>query len=109
MAVRPYDLASLSRYNSSEEESDEAAGSRNGSRLATRQWQTRQVWHLKARFGLRVVKRSGSVRSRAAFGVVAAGSEIGLRMVKRSGSVQSGVAFRAMADEHSRIGASRAR
>ena len=64
---------------------------------------------MKARFGLRVVKRSGSVRSRAAFGTVAAGSEIGLRVIKRSGSVQSGIAFRLMADEHSRIGASRAR
>jgi len=63
------DLASLSLYSSSEEESDEAAGSRNGSRPTTRQRQTRHVWHLKARF--------------AAFG--------------------------AMADEHSRIGASRAR
>ena len=52
-----------------EEESDEAAGSHNGSRPATRQQQTWHVWHLSARF----------------------------------------VAFGAMADEHSRIGASRAR
>jgi len=52
-----------------EEESDEAAGSHNGSRPATRQRQTQIVWHLKARF--------------AAFG--------------------------AMADEHFRIGTSRAR
>jgi len=34
-------------------------------------------------------------------------ARFGLRVVKRSGSVQSGAAFRAMADEHSRIGASR--
>ena len=45
----------------------------------------------------------------AAFGAVAAGSKIGHRVVKRSGSVRSGAALGAMADEHSRIGASRAR
>jgi len=43
------DLASLS-YSSSEEASDEATGSRNSSHPDTRQWQTRDVWHLKARY-----------------------------------------------------------
>ena len=45
--------------------------------------QRSEWWQREARFGLRVVKRSGSVRSGAAFGTIA--------------------------DEHSRIGASRAR
>jgi len=45
----------------------------------------------------------------AAFGAVAAGSEIGLRVVKRSGSVRSRAAFGEMIDEHSRMGVSRAR
>ena len=72
---------------------------------------------MKARFGLRVVKRSGSVGSGAAFGAVAAGSDIWpqggksqwqrserssiqsggsvtFRVVKHSGSVSSGAAFR---------------
>jgi len=105
VAARP----SLSGYSASEEESDEAAGSRNGSCPATRQRQTRHVWRLKARLGFRVVKRSGSVRTGAAFGAVAAGSEIGLRVVKCSGSVRSGAAFGETVDEHSRIDASRAR
>jgi len=73
---------------------------------------------LKARFGFRVVKRTGSIQSGAAFGAVAAEGEIWpqggqaqwqlsvpssirsvgsvtFRVVKRSGSVRSGAAFRA--------------
>ena len=85
----------------SREEIDEAAGSCNGSRPATRQRQTRHVWHLKARFGLRVVSAV------AAFGAEQRSewwqreARFGLRVVKRSDSVRSEAAFGAVAALHS--------